>query len=131
MPFYEYQCKNKENSCNHCVELLELRQSIQDVPMGKCPHCGSEIEKLVSLPGAVIMAGRQMNQYNEVKHAKFWRDKNGVRHKVTAADGSRSSPTVAKKVTVSPETVKARKQIDKEKTSKRIKKIKHGFMRRD
>ena len=130
MPFYEYRAKKETKSCEHCIDLLELMQSIKDNPATQCPYCGSEIEKLISMPGAFITLGKEMNCYNDVKYAKYWRDKNGVRHKVTAADGSSNSPTVSRRVTNSPETIEKLKKADKEKTSKRLKKIKHPPIRR-
>jgi len=130
MPFYEYIAVALQKSCEHCVECLEIRQSILDESLKECPHCGSPIQKKISLNGAFVTTGRQMNSYNDVKAAKYWRDKNGIRHRVTSADGSRSSPTVSRKVTASPEQIKNRKQKDKEKTSRRLKRIKHGLMRK-
>ena len=52
---------------------------------------------MVSLFGAVIDKTRQINQYSDVRGAKYWRDKDGVRHKVTAADGHKRSSTVSSK----------------------------------
>lgn len=44
MPIYEYQCKN----CG----TFEVRQSITDEPLNKCPHCNKEkVEKLISVTG--------------------------------------------------------------------------------
>jgi hypothetical protein len=78
-----------------------------------CPDCLNDgLVKLISAGGAVIVAGREMNQYNDVKAARYWRDKNGVRHPVTAADGYVGSATVERKQTASPEQVKQRKQRD-------------------
>jgi hypothetical protein len=69
---------------------------------------------LVSLPAGHIIKGRQINEYNDVLKAKYWRDKNGVRHKVTPSDGSSGAATV-KKQTASPELVDYRKKRDAEK----------------
>ena len=71
-----------------------------------------------------------MNNYNDVRHAKYWRDKNGVRHKVTNADGYSNSPTVSRRVTASPEQIEDRKKSDKKKTAKRLQRIKHGFVKK-
>jgi hypothetical protein len=54
-----------------------------------------------------------MNQYSDVKAARYWRDKNGVRHPVTAADGYVGSGTVDRRQTASPDQIKKRKQRDK------------------
>ena len=131
MPFYEYQAVDKEKGCENCQECLEVYESITSESLTKCPHCGTEIKRKISCPSAFINSNRAMNQYSDVKHAKYWRDQNGIRHKVTPADGSKTSPTVSKQVTASPEQIKARKKADKDKTKKRLQKIRHGFIRKD
>ena len=128
MPFYVY--KATEKGCKHCAESFEIRQSIKDDALTECPECGVVIQRLITI-SSHIMRGRSMNNYNDCKAAKYWRDQNGIRHRVTAADGSSSSPTVSRKQTATPEQIKARKQKDKAATTKRLQKIKHGIMRKD
>ena len=41
MPLYEYQCKK-------CHSLTERIQKFSDEPLTTCPHCGGELEKLLS-----------------------------------------------------------------------------------
>ena len=41
MPLYEYQCKK-------CHSLTERIQKFSDPPLTVCPHCGGELEKLLS-----------------------------------------------------------------------------------
>ena len=43
MPLYEYQCKK-------CHSLTERIQKFSDPPMAVCPHCGGEVEQLLSAP---------------------------------------------------------------------------------
>ena len=43
MPLYEYQCKK-------CHSLTERIQKFSDPPMTVCPHCGGEVEQLISAP---------------------------------------------------------------------------------
>ena len=43
MPLYEYQCKS-------CHRLTERIQKFSDPPLTKCPHCGGELEQLISAP---------------------------------------------------------------------------------
>lgn len=43
MPLYEYQCRK----C-HC--LMERIQRFSDPPLTVCPHCGGELEQLISAP---------------------------------------------------------------------------------
>lgn len=113
MPFYEYKATEESRSCSYCKSGFEYTQSIREAYLSTCPECGCNIEKLVSLPAAVVIKNREANQYAEVKSAKYWRDKNGVRHKVTAADGHSGSATVTKQ-TASPELVEKRKKHYKE-----------------
>ena len=43
MPLYEYQCKQ-------CHSLTERIQKFSDPPLAVCPHCGGEMEQLLSAP---------------------------------------------------------------------------------
>jgi len=91
-------------------------------PKEKCPDCGNCIVRLVSSGGAVIVKGKSPNNYPEVLKAKYWRDKNGVRHAVTSGDGHSKAPTVTKQ-TVTPEEAqsrtKAAREFNKKQRSKR------------
>ena len=102
MPIYDYECEK----CG----IMEIFHSITDDDWKICPECNeSGLKKLISAGGAVIISGREANQYRDIKAARYWRDKNGVRHKVTEADGYTGSSTV-KEQTASPDQVKARKK---------------------
>jgi putative FmdB family regulatory protein len=43
LPLYEYQCKK-------CHSLTERIQKFSDAPLTVCPHCGGELEQLLSAP---------------------------------------------------------------------------------
>ena len=43
MPLYEYQCEK-------CHSLTERIQKFSDPPLTTCPHCGGELEQLLSAP---------------------------------------------------------------------------------
>ncbi len=43
MPLYEYQCKK-------CHSLTERIQKFSDEPLTVCPHCGGELEQVLSAP---------------------------------------------------------------------------------
>ncbi len=119
MPFYEY--KTKEDGCPQCVDVLEVSQSILDDPLRECPHCGKEIVKLLSVPGGIIIGNRAPNQYNDCKGVKYWRDKNGTRHKVTNADGRSRAHTVTKQTKGSEEVTAIKKAASKARTKQRSK----------
>jgi len=43
VPLYEYQCKK-------CHSLTERIQKFSDPPLTVCPHCGGELEQMLSAP---------------------------------------------------------------------------------
>lgn len=106
MPFYEYQAKDKKKSCKYCKNSFEHMQKISDSALTRCPKCKNKIIRLISLPHGVIIKGRAANQYNDIKQAKYWKDQYGVKHRVTAADGSTKSPTVSKNSNTKPKKKK-------------------------
>lgn len=122
---------SEKECCDYCKQPFEVKQSIKDSALTNCPKCGFLIKKIISCSGGYVFKSRQMNQYSDVKYAKYWRDNNGIRHKVTAADGSLNSPTVSRRTNASPELIEARKKKDAAATSKRLGRIRHGFMKRD
>ncbi len=112
MPTYEYKCED----CG----VIEILHSIMDDAKEECPECGrGGLERLISLGTGFIFKGKQANQYNDIKKARFWRDQDGNRWPVTASDGSSNSPTVSKKRQRTDEQVKqivkARKAAAKKK----------------
>jgi putative FmdB family regulatory protein len=109
MPTYEYKC----NNCG----IIEIFHSIKDEAWTICPHCSGEISRLISPGGGIIIGHREANQFADIQMAKYWRDKNGVRHKVTPADGTSKSPTVSKQ-TVSDEEVQRRTKKSRERIRK-------------
>jgi putative FmdB family regulatory protein len=50
MPVYEYKCKA-------CDNQFELRQKFSDPPASECPHCGGEVEKLISAVAFSLKGG--------------------------------------------------------------------------
>lgn len=49
MPTYEYRAKDPSRGCAHCQDRFEVRQSMRDKPLKKCPECGGTVERLISL----------------------------------------------------------------------------------
>lgn len=119
MPFYEYIAENVDKSCEECYNVLEVKQSILDDTLTECLHCGQPIRKLISSVGGSITKGKEMNQFNDVKYAKYWRDSNGVRHKVTPQDGRSQSPTISNRNVATEAEIKVRKQVDAAKDKKK------------
>jgi putative FmdB family regulatory protein len=48
MPTYEYEAVERDNACEHCRNRFEVRQSIRDPALEKCPQCGNAITRLIS-----------------------------------------------------------------------------------
>ncbi len=51
MPTYEYQAEDPTAGCAHCRDRFEVRQSMRDEPLTKCPQCGGPVVRLVSRCG--------------------------------------------------------------------------------
>lgn len=50
MPIYEYQAKDKSQSCPHCVARFDAIQKIADPHLSVCPKCSSPVVRLISAP---------------------------------------------------------------------------------
>jgi putative FmdB family regulatory protein len=48
MPTYEYRASDPKHGCTRCREPFEVKQSMRDKPLEKCPECGRAIERLIS-----------------------------------------------------------------------------------
>ena len=49
MPTYEYQAVDQKQACEHCRQRFETRQSMNDKPLNRCPRCGGQVERVISL----------------------------------------------------------------------------------
>lgn len=57
MPLYEYKCRQ-------CQQRLEKIQSFNAPPEKVCPHCGGELERVISAPALQFKgAGWYVNDY--------------------------------------------------------------------
>lgn len=119
MPFYEYCATDADHSCSYCKDGFEICQSIKSSKIRKCPECKSSIVKMISRIGGVVVSDRAANQYSDILKAKYWRDHNGVRHKVTAGDGHSGSGTVSKKQIRTTEEVAAIKKLAKQQSKQK------------
>lgn len=48
MPIYEYQATDAGKGCPHCRAPFEVRQSMSDAPLERCPECGKPVHRLIS-----------------------------------------------------------------------------------
>lgn len=87
MPTYNYECQK----CG----VIEIFHGIKEDDRTVCPECEEVgLKKLICGVGGIIIKGKEMNQYPEVKYAKYWKDSHGNRHRVTPADGHSKSVTI-------------------------------------
>lgn len=111
MPFYDYKCQ----TCG----VVEILHGMSEDNRTTCPECNADgLVKLISAGGGIIIAGREANQYRDIHAAKYWRDKNGVRHPVTVADGYTTSATVNRQ-TATPGEARAEIKKDRKAESKK------------
>jgi len=48
MPIYEYKAVSQ--GCEYCRRRFEVRQKMDEPPLGKCPRCGAPVRRLFSRP---------------------------------------------------------------------------------
>lgn len=80
MPLYEYQCKS-------CHTLTERIQKFSDPPLTVCPHCGGELEQLLSAP-AVQFKGAGWYVTDYARKGSSSAPKDGKNSGDSAAKGS-------------------------------------------
>ena len=51
MPMYVYEAKDDAKSCGECRGGFEIRQSLNEEKLVKCPKCGAEIIRVIQAPG--------------------------------------------------------------------------------
>lgn len=55
MPIYEYRAAGSAH-CRLCGGRFEVRQGMDDEPLGACPRCGAPVVRLISRP---FLGGRR------------------------------------------------------------------------
>ncbi len=51
MPTYEYEAADPAHACERCRTRFEVRQSMRDEPLARCPACGGPVQRLISACG--------------------------------------------------------------------------------
>ena len=51
MPIYVYEADDPAVSCEECREGFEIRQSLAEEKLAKCPKCGSPVIRVIQAPG--------------------------------------------------------------------------------
>ena len=100
MPLYEYQCKK-------CHSLTERIQKFSDPPLTVCPHCGGELEQLLSAPSVQFKgSGWYVTDYA----------RKGAKPSATGGNGaSATSPTEGKPEAAKTDASSSKDAPDKEK----------------
>lgn len=55
MPIYEYQATDPAKSCRICCQRFEVFHGIHEDPLPSCPHCGSDIVRVISWCRAAVV----------------------------------------------------------------------------
>ena len=64
MPLYEYKCLK-------CGHIFERFQKVNDLPLKKCPRCGSPVKKILSPPALQFKGeGWYVTDYAQKKSEK-------------------------------------------------------------
>jgi putative FmdB family regulatory protein len=82
MPIYEYE--HIEKSCNR-GKVFEIKQSINDKPLIKCPECNGPIHKIMSLGN--ISTPKSNSELRDLGFTKLVKRDDGVYENVTARNG--------------------------------------------
>ena len=99
MPLYEYQCKK-------CHSLTERIQKFSDEPLTVCPHCGGEMEQLLSAPAVQFKgSGWYVTDYAKKAGSSGSASGNGA----TSSPSSESKTEAPKTETSSPKDASSSK----------------------
>jgi len=82
MPIYEYEHIKK--SCT-MGKVFEIKQSINDKPLNKCPECSRPIQKIMSLGNISTPKGN--SELRDLGFTKLVKRDDGVYENVTARNG--------------------------------------------
>ncbi|MFZ0134351.1 MAG: zinc ribbon domain-containing protein [Desulfobacterales bacterium] len=82
MPIYEYEHVN--SPCTAGL-VFESRQSLEDPPLSRCPHCGGAIRKIMSLN--FVNTPKSDTDLRNLGFTKLVKRDDGVYENVTRRDG--------------------------------------------
>jgi len=82
MPVYEYE--HTEKACS-LGKVIEVRQSIQDKPLAKCPNCGGPVRRIIS--AFYVNTPKSNTDLRDMGFTKLVKRDKGVYENVTAREG--------------------------------------------
>ena len=84
MPIYEYEHLKQPCSLGR---VFDIKQSIQEPSLMKCPNCGGPVRKLISRIN--VSAPKSNSELRDLGFTKLVKRDDGVYENVTARDGDR------------------------------------------
>ncbi|KPJ78358.1 MAG: transcriptional regulator [Deltaproteobacteria bacterium SG8_13] len=88
MPVYEYEHTNQgkpgEGSCER-GRIFEVKQSMQDAALTRCPHCKAPVKRILSAP--YISSQKSNSELRDLGFTKLVKRDDGVYENVTRRDG--------------------------------------------
>ena len=104
MPLYEYQCKK-------CHSLTERIQKFSDPPLTVCPHCGGELEQLISAPAVQFKgSGWYVTDYARGSSKGKSKDGNGS---ASSSEGKSEDSKAASSASTEKSSTASEKPADK------------------
>jgi len=82
MPIYEYE--HLDSPC-HRGQVVEVKQSIDDEPLKRCPHCNRSVRKIMSLN--FVNTPKTNTEIRESGFTKLVKRDDGVYENVTRRHG--------------------------------------------
>jgi putative FmdB family regulatory protein len=102
LPLYEYQCKK-------CHSLTERIQKFSDSPLTVCPHCGGELEQLLSAPAIQFKgSGWYVSDYAKKPSAGSTAKGNGSEASSTSESKAEGKSETTKSESASSESAPAK-----------------------
>jgi putative FmdB family regulatory protein len=82
MPVYEY-----EHSAEACGRgrVFEVRQSMHDTPLSRCPQCGAPVRRILS--AAFVSSQKSNSELRDLGFTKLVKRDDGVYENVTRREG--------------------------------------------
>ena len=68
MPIYVYEAKEPAKGCDHCRKGFEIRQSLNEPRLEKCPKCQAPVMRVIQAPG---LTHSQTDLHYRAKRAGF------------------------------------------------------------
>ncbi|MCX6992264.1 MAG: zinc ribbon domain-containing protein [Kiritimatiellaeota bacterium] len=68
MPIREYQVNDPAQGCAACRQPFERLESMQALPLDKCPVCGAPVSRLISAP---VVGGSKSSLDRRASQAGF------------------------------------------------------------